>query len=29
MARIGHNEPKTPLSIYTHLTDAMKQQENR
>ncbi len=29
MARVGHNEPKTTLSIYTHVTDAMKQQEKQ
>lgn len=29
MARVGHNEPKTTLSIYTHVTDAMKEQEKQ
>ena len=29
MARVGHNEPKTTLSIYTHVSDAMKEQEKR
>lgn len=29
MARVGHNEPKTTLSIYTHITDAMKEQEKQ
>lgn len=27
MERVGHNEPKTTLSTYTHVTDEMKQQE--
>lgn len=27
MARVGHNEPKTTLSVYTHVTDEMKKQE--
>ena len=29
MARVGHNEPKTTPSIYTHVTDAMKEQEKQ
>ena len=29
MARVGHNEPKTTLSIYTHVTTAMKEQEKK
>ena len=29
MARVGHNEPKTTLSIYTHVTDIMKEQEKQ
>lgn len=29
MTRVGHNEPKTTLSIYTHVTDAMKEQEKQ
>ena len=29
MARVGHNEPKTTFSIYTHVTDAMKEQEKQ
>ena len=29
MARVEHNEPKTTLSIYTHVTDAMKEQEKQ
>lgn len=27
MARVGHNEPKTTLSVYTHVTDTIKKQE--
>ena len=26
MERVGHNEPRTTLSVYTHVTEAMKQQ---
>ena len=24
MQRVGHNEPATTLSVYTHVTDAME-----
>lgn len=26
MERVGHNEPRTTLSVYTHVTESMKQQ---
>lgn len=26
MARVGHNEPRTTLAVYTHVTDEMKKQ---
>lgn len=29
MERVGHNEPKTTLSTYTHVTDEMKEQEQQ
>ena len=29
MERVGHNEPKTTLSTYTHVTQEMKEQEQR
>lgn len=28
MERVGHNEPRTTLAIYTHVTDEMKQEVN-
>lgn len=29
MARVGHNEPRTTLAIYTHVTDEMQSQLNK
>ncbi len=29
MARVGHNEPKTTFSIYTNVTDVMKEHEKQ
>ena len=28
MERVDHNEPRTTLAIYTHVTDEMKQEVN-
>ena len=29
MQRVGHNDPNTTLSIYTHVTNAMTEEANR
>ena len=26
MERVGHNEPRTTLAVYTHVTDAMREE---
>lgn len=28
MERVGHNEPRTTLAVYTHVTDEMKSELN-
>ena len=28
MERVGHNEPRTTLAVYTHVTDEMKKGMN-
>ena len=28
MERVGHNDPRTTLAIYTHVTDEMKRKVN-
>ncbi len=29
MARVGHNDPKTTLSVYTHITQDMQEKLDR